>query len=69
MPREVTFTKTEGSPTETIPHITSDFESKSENQEPLPPLPFLNSQLPLPKLSGDKPIGTSSDVLPPVDLT
>ncbi|GKG08177.1 hypothetical protein Tco_0334009, partial [Tanacetum coccineum] len=48
------------SPTKTIPKITYDSESKCENQEPLPPLP---------KLSGAEPIGTSTDVIPPIDLT
>ncbi|GJV59127.1 retrovirus-related pol polyprotein from transposon TNT 1-94 [Tanacetum coccineum] len=51
--------KAEESPSETICEITSDSESECDNQEPLPPLP---------RLSGTKPIGTSTNVIPPSDL-
>ncbi|GKC09529.1 hypothetical protein Tco_1001139 [Tanacetum coccineum] len=52
--KKVMFTKADESPLETNPEITSYSESECENQEPLPPLP---------KLSRDKPIGTSTDVV------
>ncbi|GKE66457.1 hypothetical protein Tco_1520618 [Tanacetum coccineum] len=58
--KKVVFTKADESPLETNPQITSYSEFECENQEPLPPLP---------KLSGDKPIGTSTDVIPAADLT
>ncbi|GKF86004.1 hypothetical protein Tco_0253831, partial [Tanacetum coccineum] len=54
--KEVMFTKADESPSKTTPKITSNFKSKCDDQEPL---------LPLPKLSGDKPNGTSFDVLLP----
>ncbi|GKA44801.1 hypothetical protein Tco_0737597 [Tanacetum coccineum] len=54
------FTKTGESPSKTIPEITYDSKSEYEYQEPLPPLP---------KLLRDEPIGTSSDVTPPANLT
>nr|GFB40195.1 hypothetical protein [Tanacetum cinerariifolium] len=40
--------------------ITFDYESECDNQDPLPPIP---------KLSRAEPIGTSTDVIPPADLT
>ncbi|GJU03386.1 retrovirus-related pol polyprotein from transposon TNT 1-94 [Tanacetum coccineum] len=59
-PKEVLFTKADESPSETTPEITSDSESECDNQEPLPPLPNISRAF---------PIGTSSDVSPPADLT
>ncbi|GJT76553.1 retrovirus-related pol polyprotein from transposon TNT 1-94 [Tanacetum coccineum] len=52
--KEVVFTKADESPSETAPKVTSDSESKYDNQESLPPLS---------KLSGAKPHGTSKDVI------
>ncbi|GJR36348.1 hypothetical protein Tco_1212032 [Tanacetum coccineum] len=59
-PKEVLFTKADESPSETTPKITSDSESKCDNQEPLPPLP---------KLLGAEPIRTSADIISLADLT
>ncbi|GJV87231.1 hypothetical protein Tco_1531169 [Tanacetum coccineum] len=58
--KEVVFTKADESPSKTVPEITSNSESKCDNQEPLPPFP---------KLSWAEPISTSADVIPPADLT
>nr|GEW21710.1 hypothetical protein [Tanacetum cinerariifolium] len=58
--KKVMFTKSDESPSKTIPKITSDSESECENQEPLPPLP---------KLLRTEPIGTSNDVIPLANLT
>ncbi|GKB31355.1 retrovirus-related pol polyprotein from transposon TNT 1-94 [Tanacetum coccineum] len=58
--KEMLFTKTDESPSETALEITSDSESECDNHDPLPSLP---------KLSGAKPIGTSNDEIPLADLT
>ncbi|GJY88863.1 hypothetical protein Tco_0503491 [Tanacetum coccineum] len=59
-PNEVLFTKADESPSKTALEITSDYKSECDNQDPLPPLP---------KLTGAEPIGTSTDVIPPANLT
>ncbi|GJX52553.1 retrovirus-related pol polyprotein from transposon TNT 1-94 [Tanacetum coccineum] len=50
----------ENSPSETTSEVTSNTDSKCDNQEPLPPLS---------KLSGAERIGTSNNVTPLADLT
>ncbi|GJW58665.1 retrovirus-related pol polyprotein from transposon TNT 1-94 [Tanacetum coccineum] len=59
-PKEVLFTKAYESPSKTALEITSDFKSKCDNQDPLPPLS---------KLSRAELIGKSNDVIPLADLT
>ncbi|GJS76540.1 hypothetical protein Tco_0726421, partial [Tanacetum coccineum] len=58
--KEVVFTKAGESSFEPIPEITSDSEFECETQEPL---------LPLPKLIGAKPAGTSNSLISLADLT
>ncbi|GJT39132.1 hypothetical protein Tco_0938997 [Tanacetum coccineum] len=58
--KDVVFTKGENSASETSLNVTSDTESVSDNQQPLPPSP---------KLLGAELIGTSKDVISSADLT
>ncbi|GJX21979.1 hypothetical protein Tco_0226424 [Tanacetum coccineum] len=52
--------RSDESPSETAPEITSDSESECDYQDPLPPFP---------KFSGAEPNGTSNDVISLADLT
>nr|GEY41935.1 hypothetical protein [Tanacetum cinerariifolium] len=56
----VIFTKADKSSSMSIPEITSDYESESNTQEPLPPLP---------KLIGATPAGTLDSLISLSDLT
>ncbi|GJR18034.1 retrovirus-related pol polyprotein from transposon TNT 1-94 [Tanacetum coccineum] len=58
--KEVIFTKADESSSMSIPKITSDFESKCETQEPLPPFP---------KLIGATLAGTLDSLISLSDLT